>query len=99
MRLPKTKSIMSDTAFPEDKNIVITGFMGTGKTTVGRLLAERLQRPFLDMDSVIESHFGKPIPRIFAEDGEPAFRVFEAQLCYELSEKQGLVLSTGGGAL
>jgi 3-dehydroquinate synthase len=87
------------TTFPAEQNIVITGFMGTGKTTIGRLLAERLQRPFVDMDTLIEEHFGKPIPRIFAEDGEPAFRVLEAQLCARLSQEQGLVLSTGGGAL
>lgn len=87
------------TSFPAEKNIVITGFMGTGKTTVGRLLAERLDRRFVDMDTQIEDHFGKPIPRIFAEDGEPAFRVLEAQLCAHLAQEQGLVLSTGGGAL
>ena len=90
---------MTSTTFPTEKNIVITGFMGTGKTTVGRLLAERLQRTFVDMDTQIEAHFGKPIPQIFAEDGEPAFRILEAQLCAHLSQEQGIVLSTGGGAL
>src|SRR5687768_15218793 len=90
---------MNDLSFPAEKNIVITGFMGTGKTTIGRLLAEKLQRPFVDMDSEIERHFGKPIPQIFAEDGEPAFRILEAQLCAHLSQEKGLVLSTGGGAL
>ncbi|HXF62445.1 MAG TPA: shikimate kinase, partial [Caldilineaceae bacterium] len=85
--------------FPRDRNIVITGFMGTGKTTIGRLLAERLGRPFVDMDEQIEARFAKPIPRIFAEDGEAAFRVAEAQLCHQLAQEQGVVLSTGGGAL
>lgn len=85
--------------FPADKNIVITGFMGTGKTTVGRLLAERLGRAFMDMDEQIEANFGKPIPRIFAEEGESAFRVAEAQLCHDFAQQQGLVVSTGGGAL
>lgn len=87
------------TDFPVEKNIVLTGFMGTGKTTMGRLLAERLGRPFVDMDEQIENHFGKSIARIFAEDGEPGFRVAEAQLCAAYAQQQGLVISTGGGAL
>ena len=87
------------TSFSADRNIVITGFMGTGKTTIGRLLAERLDRPFVDMDETIEAHFGKPISRIFAEDGEPAFRVYEAQLCQHAASERGIVISTGGGAL
>jgi 3-dehydroquinate synthase len=90
---------MAPVDFPADRNIVITGFMGTGKTTIGRLLAERLGRPFVDLDEVIEARFAKPIPRIFAEEGEPAFRVAEAQLCQEFARQRGLVLSTGGGAL
>jgi shikimate kinase / 3-dehydroquinate synthase len=90
---------MTATTFPAEKNIIITGFMGTGKTTIGRLLAAQLNRQFIDMDTQIEAHFGKPIPQIFAEDGEPAFRVLEAQLCAHLAQQQGLVLSTGGGAL
>jgi len=81
------------------KNIVITGFMGTGKTSVGRAVAERLGREFVDMDAVIESRAGKPIARIFAEDGEPAFRQIEAALCEELRARDGLVIATGGGAL
>ena len=80
-------------------NIILTGFMGTGKTTVGRLLAERLGREFVDIDDQIVAHFGKSIPEIFAEDGEAAFRVAEAQLCARLGEMAGLVISTGGGAL
>ena len=85
--------------FPATRNIVITGFMGTGKSTIGRIVAGRLNRPFFDMDEQIEAHFGKPIPRVFAEDGEEAFRAFEADLCREFAQQQGVVISTGGGAL
>ncbi len=53
-------------------NIVLTGFRGTGKSAVGRAVARRLGREFVDMDAVIEARAGKSIPRIFAEDGEPA---------------------------
>lgn len=81
------------------KNIILTGFMGTGKTTIGRLLAARLNRPFLDMDDQLEAHFGKPIREVFAQDGEGVFRAAEAQLCSRLSQQSGLVISTGGGAL
>lgn len=87
------------TSFPPDRNIVITGFMGTGKTTIGRQLAAALQRPFYDLDEQIESNFGKPIPQVFAEEGEAAFRVAEAQLCSKFAQERGVVISTGGGAL
>lgn len=80
-------------------NIVLTGFMGTGKTTVGRLLAERLGRPFVDMDAEIERRFGQSIPEIFARQGEVAFRQAEAALAAELAHRSGLVIATGGGAL
>jgi 3-dehydroquinate synthase len=73
--------------------------MATGKTRVGRQVARKLDRPFLDMDALIESRAGKPIPRIFAEDGEDAFRRFESALCAELAEPAGRVIATGGGAL
>jgi len=88
-------------------NVVVTGFMGTGKTTVGREVARRLGLPFMDMDTEIEAQAGKSIPRIFAEDGERAFRRIEAALCAELSARQKLhpepterlVIATGGGTL
>jgi 3-dehydroquinate synthase len=80
-------------------NLIITGFMGTGKTAVGREVARRLGRPFVDMDSEIEAQAGKSISQIFAQDGEPAFRQMEAALCRELSAADGLVIATGGGAL
>jgi shikimate kinase len=81
------------------RNLVITGFMGTGKTTVGQAVAARLGRPFVDMDAEIERRAGKPIARIFAEDGEAAFRRWEASICAELGLQRGLVIATGGGAL
>ena len=80
-------------------NIVLTGFMGTGKTTVGIEVARRLGRPFLDMDAEIEAQAQKSISRIFAENGEATFRKMEASLCKLLSRKQGMVISAGGGAL
>ena len=80
-------------------NLVLTGFMGTGKTAVGREVARRLNRPFIDMDTEIEVRSGKPISRIFEEDGEPAFREMESALCRELGARSGLVVATGGGAL
>ncbi|HOU15899.1 MAG TPA: 3-dehydroquinate synthase [Anaerolineae bacterium] len=80
-------------------NLVLTGFMGTGKTTVGREVARRLGRAFVDMDDIIAARAGKPIPRIFAENGEAAFRALEAAVCAELSAQDGLVIATGGGAL
>ncbi len=82
-----------------DHNIILTGFMGVGKSTVGRLLSERLERRFVDMDEVLVERFGKRIPEIFADEGEEAFRIAEARLCQELASEQGLVISTGGGAL
>jgi shikimate kinase len=90
--------VMSE-AVGEKSNVVITGFMGVGKTTVGRLLAERLARPFLDMDAIIEEREGRPISEIFAAEGEPYFRRLEAELCHELAARRGLVVATGGGAL
>lgn len=80
-------------------NLVLTGFMGTGKTTVGREVARRLGRPFVDMDAEIASRAGKSIPRIFAEEGEGVFREMEHALCRELSSRSGHVIATGGGAL
>jgi shikimate kinase len=79
--------------------IVLVGFMGAGKTTVGRLLAAKLGVPFTDSDDVIEARAGKPIREIFAADGEPAFRQLEHDVIAGLVRKnQDLVLALGGGA-
>jgi shikimate kinase len=81
------------------KNIILTGFMGTGKSTVGWLVAGKLKREFVDMDMLIERQEERTITRIFAESGEPYFRQLEANLCRELAAQAGLVIATGGGAL
>lgn len=80
-------------------NIILTGFMGTGKTSVGREVAERLGRPFVDLDDLIVARAGKSIPAIFAQDGEAAFRALEAALCREMGRPAGIVLAVGGGAV
>ncbi|MCL6430279.1 MAG: 3-dehydroquinate synthase [Anaerolineae bacterium] len=82
-----------------DRSIVLTGFMGTGKTAVGRALAEALGRPFVDMDAVLEERLGMTISACFASAGETAFREAEAALARELAPQRGLVIATGGGAL
>jgi shikimate kinase len=78
--------------------IVLVGFMGAGKTTVGTLLAARLGRPFVDSDQVIEQRAARPVRQIFAEDGEPAFRALEHQVIAELLDGPPVVLALGGGA-
>ena len=80
-----------------DKNIVLIGMMGAGKTTVGKLLAQRLRRPFVDTDALIEEQEGRSIPDIFARDGEEVFRALEQKIARELSGKSGLVIACGGG--
>lgn len=81
------------------KNVVITGFMGSGKSSVGREVAQRLGWPFVDMDALIEEREGVPIPDIFAQRGEAYFRKVEKDLCRELAAKRGLVIASGGGTL
>lgn len=83
---------------PRRTTIVLTGFMGTGKSTVGRRLAERLGHEFVDTDELIEARHG-PIPRIFAEHGEARFREIEREVATELAGRDGLVVSTGGRLL
>lgn len=81
------------------KNIVLTGFIETDKSTIGLLVAKTLQRGFVDMDRVIEQRQGRDISQIFEEEGEPYFRQLEADLCRELAAWQRLVIATGGGSL
>ena len=80
-------------------NLILVGMMGAGKTTVGRLLARRLKRPFYDSDREIERRCGVRIPVIFEIEGEAGFRARETQVIAELSALEGVVLATGGGAV
>ena len=79
------------------RNIVLVGFMGSGKTTVGKLIAEATGMTLLDMDSIIEERAGKTINEIFADEGEAHFRSLERSLVQELSATEGNIISTGGG--
>lgn len=81
------------------KNIVLIGFMGSGKTAVGKQLGERLGLPFKDTDSLIEERLGQKINAIFADKGEAFFRDMESQIIDELTAKDNQVLSCGGGAI
>jgi shikimate kinase len=78
-------------------NLALVGFMGTGKSSVGRLVADSLHFTFLDTDDVIIARAGKSIADIFAESGEPAFREFERRLVEELARRTKTVIATGGG--
>jgi shikimate kinase len=82
-----------------EHNIYLVGMPGAGKTTVGRQLARRLQRRFVDADHEIEVRTGVAIPVIFEIEGEPGFRDRESQVIAELAKESGLVVATGGGAI
>ncbi|MCK5843066.1 MAG: shikimate kinase [Victivallales bacterium] len=81
----------------KNKNIILVGFMGTGKTVTGRVLAEQTGLKLVDMDSIIEERAGRTISTIFATDGEAAFRAMERELVQKLAQREGLIISTGGG--
>ena len=81
------------------ENIILIGMPGCGKSTVGKLLAERLGKTFLDADAELESTYGTPIPQIFAEEGESGFREKETAVLQELGKKSSLVIATGGGCI
>jgi len=79
-------------------NVVLIGFRGSGKSTVGKTLSERLGREFIDCDAWIEKHTGLTIKEIFEKHGESHFRTLESQAIGELSSMDGKVIATGGGA-
>jgi len=77
-------------------NLIITGLMGTGKTTVGSLLASELNRPFVDTDSYIEEHYGPAATILSQADGDLKFRQIEEEIALKLSDNSHQVISTGG---
>ncbi len=79
------------------QNLALIGFMGTGKSSVGQLVAAQLHFSFVDTDQLIESRAGKTISEIFSQAGEKVFRELETQLLLELGRNQNTVISTGGG--
>ncbi len=81
------------------KNIVLIGMPGSGKSTVGALLAAKLDRRFADADETIVSFAGKSIPEIFQQDGKDAFREWETKALAELGKQSGLIIATGGGCV
>lgn len=80
-------------------NIFLVGLMGAGKTTIGKLLAKRLKKTFIDCDHELEHRTGVKIPLIFELEGEAGFRDREAALIKELAQRPGIILATGGGAV
>lgn len=98
-----SERLMTDNREPGERKplarLVLTGFMGSGKTTVGRLLAERLGWRFLDLDDAIERADGRRVAAIFAESGEPFFRALETEALRSALLEPQLVLALGGGAL
>ncbi|MBI2996531.1 MAG: shikimate kinase [Candidatus Melainabacteria bacterium] len=83
----------------EAKNIVLIGLMGSGKSAVGRTIARKLGRRFIDTDRLIERKTGKTIPEIFEKEGENTFRKLEKEIIKKVSQYVGIVIATGGGAI
>lgn len=82
-----------------NKNMFFIGFMGCGKSTMARLLAEELPMELVEMDETIEAEEHRTISEIFATDGEPYFRDLESQLIVRIADKGGMIVSCGGGAI
>lgn len=102
----------SGTAFSDEKipeihstlrrqmeNIILIGMPGCGKSTIGKKLAEKLGKEFIDADQALETHFGRPITEIIPQDGEAAFRAMETEILQILGKKSGLIIATGGGCV
>ena len=82
-----------------EKNIILIGFMGCGKTTFGKKIARQLSRQFIDTDKYIEKSQERTISTIFAEEGEAAFRQMEQDAAAALAQEKNLVIATGGGVV
>lgn len=108
----RASEIFTDTKYPyieteriyrkimrDKENVVLIGMPASGKTTVGNILAKRINREIIDTDELVSKRAGKPIPNIFLEDGEEYFRRLESEIIEEVSAKTGVIISTGGGAV
>ena len=80
------------------KSLVLTGMMGVGKSTIGRIIAKRLKVKFIDVDKIIERNEKKSIKRIFEDNGEEYFRKLEKKITFKILEKKKKVIALGGGA-
>ncbi len=94
----RTEEILRDLT-AQMRNVVLVGMPGCGKSVVGRALSKALGKELLELDALIEARAGKPIPAIFAEGGEEAFRALESQIVREAGDRTGCILSTGGGVV
>ena len=83
----------------DKRNIILCGFMGTGKSSVGKRLAEIVHYDFLDLDTAIEAEAGMSIPEIFSSRGEPEFRALESRMVERIAEETGCVIAAGGGTI
>lgn len=83
----------------QTKNLVIIGMPGSGKTTIGKILAKKLERTFIDADAALEEEAGLSIPEIFSEEGEAGFRQRETEILKKLGRQSGIVIATGGGCV
>ena len=81
------------------KNVVLIGFMGVGKTSSGKMIANQLGFKFIDMDKAIEEKWGMTIPQMFEQHGEAFFREKEKEMCREVAKRKSVVISTGGGTV
>lgn len=100
--MPLRSAIHSDDAVgvPADQHLVLVGLMGSGKTTVARIVAERLHREVIDSDAVIEQQTGRTVRQIFAEEGEDAFRAFETRALLDaLADPKPAVIAAAGGVV
>lgn len=88
-----------NSAKEQQGNIILSGFMGCGKSTIGRQMAAALHMKFIDMDLYIEKKTGKTVKEIFAQDGEARFRALETETVRELAQSRNYVIATGGGTL
>lgn len=93
------KTIFAENNFQENmKRIFLIGYMGAGKTSVGKVLAKRIGLSFIDLDSYIENRYQRTVGQLFEEKGEDAFRQIERNLLHEVAAFEDILISTGGGA-